>query len=171
MVTTLLSGTLQPPLLTLLSSTSAPSLSPLFRTQTDPSLPAESYITSIPDSSLSPLDTSSAPSRVPKHPARGEIIHDVIHIQSPSMGTTYIQAGCSVTSYNKRIAARKGKGKAEEGDVPLGVEVGWVGMQLRRLGRREFTIEAGFVDSKGREGVVRCSTFKVCPVITCYCTE
>lgn len=44
---------------------------------------------------------------------------------------------------------------------PLGVELGWVGMQLKRLGRRGMAVEIGVVDKRRREGVVRCSSWKV----------
>ena len=52
----------------------------------------------------------------------------------------------------------KGKGKASD---TLGVELEWLGLQVKRLGRREMSFEVGVVDAKGREGVIRCSSFKV----------
>jgi hypothetical protein len=80
----------------------------------------------------------------------------VIHIQSPTPNRTYIQAGC-----------RKGKGKAreirEEGNssLPLGIELPWVGVQIKRLGQRGMALEFGVTDERGREGVVRLSSYKV----------
>lgn len=45
--------------------------------------------------------------------------------------------------------------------IPLGVELPWIGMQVKRLSRRELSFEVGVVDSRGREGVIRCSSYKV----------
>ena len=36
-----------------------------------------------------------------------------------------------------------------------------MGLQLRPLGKRPLSFEVGLVDMKGREGVIRCSSFKV----------
>lgn len=82
---------------------------------------------------------------------------EVIHIQGPRMGLTYIQAGSSSTISSKT----SGKNKNE--DLPLGVELPWVHFQVKRLGRRELAVEVGVVDLKGREGIVRCSSFQVSP--------
>jgi hypothetical protein len=148
--------------MTLLSSTSHPSISPLWTTHTDSSLPSDSFITTLPDTSYgSDSESSSSRAYVPKHPSRGEIVGSVIHVQSPTVGTTYLQCGESLTEYRRRVD--KGKARAGEGPMPLGIELGWVGLQVRRLGRREFAFEIGLVDTKGREGIVRCSSFKVCP--------
>jgi hypothetical protein len=161
-----LADALQPPLMTLLSSSSHPSISPLWTTHTDSSLPSDSFITTLPDTSYGSEAEASSSSRVyvSKHPTRGEIVGSVIHIQSPTVGTTYLQCGESLTEYRRRVD--KGKARAGEGPMPLGIELGWVGLQVRRLGRREFAFEIGLVDTKGREGVVRCSSFKVCPSVT-----
>jgi hypothetical protein len=78
---------------------------------------------------------------------KGNVVGQVIHIQSPDLRKTYIQAG----------ASRKGKEKAE----PLGIELPWVGLQVKRLGRRAMSFEFGLVDARGREGVVRISSYKV----------
>jgi len=141
---------------TLLSSTSQPSLSPIFTTHTDLALPSDSLITYLPDSNKIPQDTPRG-SGIPKHATRGNISHPVVHIQSPTLNTTYIQAGCSLTKARRR--REKGKGRAG----PLGVELEWIGLQLKRLGRREMGFEIGIVDRRGREGVVRCSSFQVGP--------
>jgi len=74
------------------------------------------------------------------------------------MSKTYIQAGCPKAEFRRRLD----KGKAKEGDLlPLGIELGWVGMHIRRLGRRDLAFEVGVVDSRGREGIIRISSFKV----------
>ncbi|GFZ48736.1 hypothetical protein JCM24511_06485 [Saitozyma sp. JCM 24511] len=160
-----LAGAVQPPLMTLLSSSSHPSISPLWTTHTDPSLPSDSFITTLPDTSYGSEAEASSSSRayVPKHPSRGEIVGSVIHVQSPTVGTTYLQCGESLTEYRRRVD--KGKARAGEGPMPLGIELGWVGLQVRRLGRREFAFEIGLVDTKGREGIVRCSSFKKSPTV------
>ncbi|KAK8853224.1 hypothetical protein IAR55_003926 [Kwoniella newhampshirensis] len=159
---TLLSGSIQPPLLTLLSSTSSPSLSPLFFARTDPSS-SSSIIATLPDDDSRNPSDSSETELVPRIESKGSIVHDVVHVQSPSMTDTYIQAGCSLTDFKRRVQ----KGKAREGALiqPLGVELHWLGMQLKTLGRREMSFEIGLLDSRGREGVVRCSSFKKSPTI------
>nr|XP_018260858.1 uncharacterized protein I303_06575 [Kwoniella dejecticola CBS 10117]OBR83016.1 hypothetical protein I303_06575 [Kwoniella dejecticola CBS 10117] len=176
----LLSGTIQPPLLSLLSSTSEPPLSPLFRQHTDQS--ADSSITFVEDTTSSLLSagsSSSAPSRSTPHTqvkseSKGCISHNVIHIQSPKLRKTYIQAGRSRSEYLRNIEKAKGKGRAldEEASMsvslPLGIELPWLSLQLKRLGRREISFEVGIVDQKGREGVVRFSSFKHNPTAHPY---
>ncbi|WVF72977.1 hypothetical protein IAT40_007795 [Kwoniella sp. CBS 6097] len=154
----LLSGSIQPPLLTLLSSTSTPSLSPLFTSVVDPSS-SDARITSLPDSQ-SASSSSSSSRKVPHTQPKGCTLHNVVHIQSPDPRKTYIQAGCSLTEYRRRLD----KGKArDDGRIPLGVELPWIGLQIKRLGRRDMSFEVGIVDNRGREGVVRCSSFKKSP--------
>lgn len=71
---------------------------------------------------------------------------------------TYIQAGLSVSEYNE--VKGKGKGK-ESGHKPLGIILPWINLQIRPLGRRPFAIEVGIVDTRGIEGTIRISSFKV----------
>jgi hypothetical protein len=73
----------------------------------------------------------------------------VIHIQSPRPTRTYIQAG----GY--------GKGKGKEEALPLGIELPWVGLQIKRLGNRGIAMEFSIRDTKGVEGVIRLSSYKV----------
>lgn len=73
----------------------------------------------------------------------------VIHIQSPNPTRTYIQAGRSM-----------GKGKGKE-QLPLGIELPWVGVQIKRLGHRGMALEFGIKDTKGVEGIIRLSSYKV----------
>ncbi|KAK4684214.1 hypothetical protein P7C73_g5981, partial [Tremellales sp. Uapishka_1] len=153
----LLSGAVQPPLLTLLSSTSTPPLS-LFAVSThDQHLDGDSIVTVLLDSA------PASSSRVPHRPARGQLVDQVIHIQSPVITNTYIEAGVSPSASQ----ARKGKSRASDEDMqmPLGVEMPWFGMQFRRLGKRPFAFELGVADKKGREGVIRISSFKHRPTI------
>jgi hypothetical protein len=76
----------------------------------------------------------------------------VIHIQSPGPTATYIQAG----------AKGRGKGKGKEEVLPLGIELPWVGLQVKRLGRRGMAFEFGIKDTRGVEGIIRLSSYKVC---------
>ena len=74
------------------------------------------------------------------------------------MQTTFIQLGRPKTVSNARHDSRRSdKSKSD----PLGVELGWISMQIRRLGRRHLSFEIGILDSRGREGVIRCSSFQV----------
>ncbi|KAK6909406.1 hypothetical protein I203_103424 [Kwoniella mangroviensis CBS 8507] len=154
----LLSGSIQPPLLSLLSSTSAPSLSPLFRAVTDES--KDSYIVSLSDSS--PAQAPGSSRSVPHTQPKGCILHDVVHIQSSNPRQTYIQAGCSLSEYRKRL--EKGKAR-DDGGLPLGIELPCMGLQVKRLGRRHMSFEVGIVDNRGREGSVRLSSFKKNPTV------
>ncbi|KAL0245698.1 hypothetical protein I308_104833 [Cryptococcus tetragattii IND107] len=155
---TLLSGTVQPPLLSLLSSTSSPALSPLFIAVTDSSSP-NSVITTINDNQQ--VEKAGSRITIPKNPTQGSIADQVIHIQSPDLRSTYIQAGCSQTAFRRSL---KGK-EQDDMMVPLGVELPWIGMQVKKLSRRELSFEVGVVDSRGREGVIRCSSYKTDPSI------
>ena len=141
--------------MTLLSSTSQPALSPLLTIHTDSELPSDSFVTCLPDSQASLPETYK--SYIPIHPSKGNIVQPVIHIQSPSIHTTYIQAGCSQIEARKQREKGKGRVRCD----PLGVELQWVGMQVKRLGRREMSFEIGILDSRGREGIIRCSSFQV----------
>ncbi|OCF44640.1 hypothetical protein I317_01527 [Kwoniella heveanensis CBS 569] len=158
----LLSGSIQPPLLTLLSSTSTPSLSPLFTSVVDPSS-SDALITSLPDTeSATSTESSSSSRKVPHAQPKGCVSHHVMHIQSPDPRKTYIQAGNSVIEHGRWLD--KGKGR-DDVQLPLGVELPWLGMQVKRLGRRDMSFEVGVVDSRGREGVIRFSSFKKNPTV------
>lgn len=158
----LLTNVLQPPLLTLLDSSSKPPLSPLFHTHIDRDLPDDSFVCTLQDDTDKPdeatqsiASTSKTRAYIPRTVPKGSTCHPVIHIQSPTIQTTYIQAGGSQARWKA-----KGKGKALE---PLGVELPWLGLQIKRLGRREFAFEVGLVDGKGIEGRVRFSSFQTSP--------
>ncbi|WVO12528.1 hypothetical protein L204_100128 [Cryptococcus depauperatus] len=158
---TLLLNTVQPPLLTLLSSTSSPALSPLFVSYSDPSS-SDTLITVLNDSEHNERSEEINRSNiVPRKFQQGFIIHPVIHIQSPNPRRAYIQAGCSTTSYNFCLR----NGVKSQDCLPLGVALPCIGLQLRRLGQRDVSFEVGVVDSRKREGVIRCSSFKNKPAI------
>ena len=143
----------QPPLVTLLSSTSTPPLSPLFTAHTDSARPSQSSIEVLPD-------VQRSGTGLPKTEVRGALYHEVVHIQSPDITGTYIQAGCSLAEHRRRMG--NGKGKTREVE-PLGIEASWAGFHIRPLGLRDFSLELGVVDSRGKEGIIRISTFKASP--------
>ncbi|ODN77667.1 hypothetical protein L202_04818 [Cryptococcus amylolentus CBS 6039] len=154
----ILAGAVQPPLLTLLSSTSSPPLSPLFFQATNPSEPSSliSIVDDSEDAEDYPRDFTQT--IVPRSKPRGSISHPVIHTQSPDPRTTYIQAGCSLES-------SRASHEHDDRYQPLGVELPWVGFQIKRLGQRDLSLEVGVVDAKGREGIIRLSSFKTEPSI------
>ena len=135
----------------LFSSTAVPCPSPLFTSHTDKADPELSRIQTV-------ADDSSSSGLVPKTQERGPLSHRVLHIQGPDPSKTYIQAGVSMTEHRRRLD--KGKGR-ETDPLPLGVELGWIGMHIKRLGRRDLAIEVGILDGRGREGAIRISSFKV----------
>ena len=69
----------------------------------------------------------------------------VLHIQSPSLATTYL-----------RCPPYGSEGRERD----LGLKHPWVHIQVRNMGR-PWSFELGLVDGTGKEGVVRCSTFQV----------
>lgn len=151
----------QPPLLTLFSSTSIPPLT-LFQTVAGSS--SKSLVTVVDESDPRAL-SSSVTGHLIGAPERGILVHPVLHLQSPAAQDTYIQAGVSRHALNQsRI---KGKGRLlDDQPLPLGIELPWLGMQIRPLGKRPMGFELGVVDTRGREGVIRVSSFKVCSTPT-----
>jgi hypothetical protein len=83
---------------------------------------------------------------------KGGVLGQVIHIQSPRPTRTYVQTG--------RSGKDKGKGRDEV--LPLGIELPWVGIQIKRLGNRGIAVEFGVKDTRGIEGIIRLSSYKVC---------
>lgn len=72
----------------------------------------------------------------------------VLHIQSPTISTTFIQI------------PPVGFGKDLELTHP------WLHLQVRDLGR-EFAFEIGVVDKLGRSGRIRFATFQVSHIVAC----
>ncbi|KAJ9092877.1 hypothetical protein QFC20_007250 [Naganishia adeliensis] len=91
------------------------------------------------------LDHAAQLAFAPKHVAIGSLAQPVIHIQSPTIRTTYIQSGSL--------------------SQPLGIELPWFGIQLRRSGGREVSLEVGVVDTQGNEGRIRFSSFQTTPTV------
>ncbi|KAJ9111111.1 hypothetical protein QFC19_001310 [Naganishia cerealis] len=171
----LFTATLLPPLITLLNSASHPALSPLWtRVSTDRELPEDSFVCVLRDDDdddahgeerkwrdvesgweAEPREHFQEQERatkaiVPRHDTPpGRLFEPVIHIQSPTLRTTFIQAGASAG------AAAKSRGVGGTEDQPLGITLPILGMQMRTLGGREVAFEVGVVDSRGVEGRVR----------------
>ncbi|KAA1472421.1 hypothetical protein DENSPDRAFT_838683 [Dentipellis sp. KUC8613] len=149
------SSSVQPPLVSLFSSTGSSPLH-LWETHTDPSLPADSFIVLLndatalptpapPKSLIAPAPLSDSSSSDPHGDTGYALAQTVLHIQSPSLPTTYI-----------RCPPRMSRG--------LGLKHPWLHLQVRNLGR-EWSFEVGVVDQSGKEGIVRCSTFQKEPAL------
>ncbi len=143
----MLNSTVQPPLISLFSSTGSDPLG-LFLSFKDHSLPEDSCIILVNDASGESYESGGNDSRAKLiSPPSVESTLDegrayslsqtVLHIQSPTMRTTFIQS---------------------HGD--LGIKHPWIHLQVRNMGR-EWGFEVGVVDQSKRRGTVRLSTFQV----------
>ncbi|GHJ84107.1 hypothetical protein NliqN6_0509 [Naganishia liquefaciens] len=155
-----------PPLVSLLNASSCPALTPLWTHTTDPTLPEDSavclvqddaphggaYVPSTGYEAATAAAAEQIPSTVhliPKRPADiGSLAQPVVHIQSPSIHRTYIQAGAPSPD------ARS-----------LGIDLAFLGLQIRPLGERPFAAEVGVVDSAGHHGRIRISSFQTTPTL------
>lgn len=124
----------------------------LFRAVIDLTLPKDSHISLVEDSTEQPepslhgdeeisvecldhltledVDYSSSP-----------IVHQVLHIQSPTLPSTFIRAPALDT-------------------VRLGIKLSWMHLYVRNLGK-PWAVEVGFRDSSGTTASFRCCTFQV----------
>lgn len=160
------SSSVQPGLVSLFSSTGTEPLS-LFGSQTDTSLPSDSFICLLNDSSSQPapsapqlLITANVPDEDDTHASPNHTLYQtVLHIQSPTVQTTYIR--CPPKRSSNATRGRNGR--------HLGLKHPWLHLQVRNMGR-EWAFEVGLVDQSGREGVVRCSTFQVRYRSSVFCT-
>ncbi|KAF5357122.1 hypothetical protein D9756_006477 [Leucocoprinus leucothites] len=83
-----------------------------------------------------------------------ELDQTVLHIQSPKLPKTYIQCPPNLSPSSSL---------PERSSTPtpsLGLKYPWMHLQVRNLGR-EWSFEVGIVDTAGRTGVLRMSTFQV----------
>jgi hypothetical protein len=148
----LFSASVQPSIMSLFSSTGSDPLA-LFRTSLDKSLLSDSFIHFLHDQYSNPLPPLPCSllhlpniSEQDNSSSHGyELNQTVLHIQSPTIQTTYIQ--CPKTESRDRSNT-------------LGVKHPWMHLQVRNLGR-EWAFEVGIVDHAGRVGIVRLSTFQV----------
>ncbi|RPD55995.1 hypothetical protein L227DRAFT_656524 [Lentinus tigrinus ALCF2SS1-6] len=155
------SSSVQPGLVSLFSSTGSDPLS-LFSSKADTSLQSDSFICLLHDATSQPapspprsMITANDPDEDDAHaPTSPNYALDqtVLHIQSPTVKTTYIL--CPPAHLNGAIRGRGG------GD--LGLKHPWIHFQVRNMGR-EWAFEVGIVDQSGREGILRCSTFQKRP--------
>ncbi|KAF8905247.1 hypothetical protein CPB84DRAFT_1676811 [Gymnopilus junonius] len=154
------SSFVQPSTLSLFSSTSSNSLS-LFSLSVDQALPSDSFIHLLHDRLSSPLpDIPRTLLHLPIIQDRGdemdsrhldiELEQTILHIQSPTIRTTYIQCP-AITPI--------GIGDRSPG---LGIKHPWMHLQVRNLGK-EWSFEVGIVDHAGRTGIIRLSTFQKKP--------
>ncbi|TBU62632.1 hypothetical protein BD310DRAFT_917848 [Dichomitus squalens] len=150
------SSSVQPSLVSLFSSTGSDPLG-LFQTHTDSTLPADSVICLLNDTTSQPVppppqtlitatgledDTAQSPNY--------NLDQTVLHLQSPTLRTTYIRCPPAAPAAPGKAGSR----------AHLGLKHAWMHLQVRNMGR-EWAFEVGVVDRSGREGVVRCSTFQV----------
>ncbi|KJA18415.1 hypothetical protein HYPSUDRAFT_190988 [Hypholoma sublateritium FD-334 SS-4] len=140
----LLSTTIQPSIISLFSSSGSDPLA-LFTVTTDKTLPADSFVHFLHD------HLSSPPPASPMGLLRRELEQTVLHIQSPTLPTTYIHC--------PPITASAG---SVERSAVLGIKHPWMHIQVRNLSR-EWSFEVGIVDQAGRVGILRFSTFQKKP--------
>lgn len=166
------SSSIQPALVSLFSSTGSDPLS-LFAQHTDSALPADSVVCILNDTTSLPHPpgpaTLIAPSSLSARDDGAEddgyasgsgsvdytLNQSVLHIQSPTLRTTYVRCPPAGVIERSALGARKRNASND-----LGMEHPWLHMQIRNMGR-EWSFEVGVVDQGGKEGVVRCSTFQV----------
>ncbi|KAG8902007.1 hypothetical protein FRB99_004972 [Tulasnella sp. 403] len=141
-------ATVQPPALSLFSSSALPALHEAFyETRTDPDLPDDSIVSVLDDSATpeqSTTGTTTGPTLVVPDNRYLALAHRVLHIQSPTIQTTYL-----------RCPPRGAR---------LGITLPWLHLQVRNL-EKEWSFEVGVVDVRGREGRIRCSTFQPIPIL------
>ncbi|KAF7319123.1 Cilia-and flagella-associated protein 20 [Mycena chlorophos] len=148
-------NTVQPETVSLFSSTGSEPLA-LFSVARDESLPAESFVHLLHDKSSLPAAREPCTAITPPEiqPAadseeerRGLCLSQtVLHMQSPTLHTTYIRCPSSKASI-------------------LGLKHPWLHIQARDMGR-EWSFEVGLVDRLGGTGIVRVSTFQKEPRLT-----
>lgn len=163
-------SSIQPSIVSLFSSTGSDPLN-LFLAHTDSSLRSDSLIHLLKDSSSLPTPpppgTLISPPSIDENTPGYSLEQTVLHIQSPTVSTTFIQ--CPPINVSPRRLL--GTGSRTAGSHHLGIKHPWVHIQVRNLGR-EWSFEIGLVDQTGRSGVVRCSTFQVCVIchlLSGYC--
>lgn len=146
----------QPDVVSLFSSTGSDPLG-LFSVQVDGSLPSDSFIHLLNDSTSLPAPPQpavliTAPSVYRDQHTDTSQGHElnqiVLHIQSPTLRKTFIQCPPSVPP------------QGSSGGRALGLKHTWLHIQVRNLGR-DWSFEVGIVDKTGRQGTIRCSTFQV----------
>lgn len=154
----LFSTAIQPSIISVFSSTGSDPLA-LFSVSTDKTLPTDSFVQLLHDYLSSPTTTAQKTLlRLPEfdrrddtdsHTRGRELDQTVLHIQSPTLPTTYIQ--CPPISPSAGPSA---------GSTVLGIKHPWMHIQVRNLSK-EWSFEVGIVDQAGRGGIIRFSVFQV----------
>ncbi len=151
------SGAVQSPVLSLFSSTGSEPLR-LFSVHKDSSLSADSFVHLLHDEKSLPLPAPpasliSSPSidcSVPETESPDYTLNQtVLHIQSPTLRTTYVHSPPEVPL-----------GTGGQVCDDLWIKHPWMHTQVRNMGR-EWSLEVGVVDQTGRKGILRLSTFQV----------
>lgn len=154
------SGAVQSPVLSLFSSTGSEPLR-LFSVHRDSSLSADSFVHLLHDEKSLPLPAPPAclipsPSidcSVPETEFPDYTLNQtVLHIQSPTLRTTYVHSPPEVPL-----------GAGGQVCDDLWIKHPWMHIQVRNMGR-EWSLEVGIVDQTGRKGILRLSTFQVHPI-------
>ncbi|PCH39426.1 hypothetical protein WOLCODRAFT_50339, partial [Wolfiporia cocos MD-104 SS10] len=149
------STAVQPGLVSLFSSTGSDPLA-LFSTRTDASLPSDSFVCLLNDAQSRPLPPSPAALITSPRDIEDDNVTEpdytleqtVLHIQSPTLKTTYII--CPPIEWT-------GDARGPNGD--LSMQHPWIHLQVRNMGR-EWTFEIGIADQSGREGVCAAQHFR-----------
>ncbi|KAH9917643.1 uncharacterized protein BXZ73DRAFT_92339 [Epithele typhae] len=151
----------QPALVSLFSSTGSDPLS-LFASRADKALPSDSFICLLNDATSAPAPALPRALIVASEPEKNAeqsspdytLDQTVLHIQSPTLRTTFIRCPPDRVSSGS-------SGRAHTSSH-LGLKHPWIHLQVRNMGR-EWAFEVGLVDQLGREGIVRCATFQKQP--------
>ncbi|THG98746.1 hypothetical protein EW145_g7373 [Phellinidium pouzarii] len=186
----------QPSIVSLFSSTSSHALQ-LFSQHVDPSpaLKSDSLIHFLDDATSLPAPPAPgslirpANSLDPRNDLDGsddedentneeasegrKLCQTVLHIQSPTIRTTYICCPPSLSSSaDSTLASSSALQHSWTPDTPaprsvdleLGLTLPWMHLQVRNLGR-EWAFEVGVADRAGTKGIIRCSTFQKEPSV------
>jgi len=139
------SRSFQPSIVSLFSSTGSDPFTGLWSVERDDALPEDSFIHLINDETSLPAPPRDQNLVVPDDDANTSrqltrLDQTVLHLQSPTLPTTFI--------------------RSPPAGSDLHLKHPWLHIQVKRLDR-EWSFEVGIVDHAGREGTIRCSTFKV----------
>ncbi|KAI0739105.1 hypothetical protein C8Q80DRAFT_1204109 [Daedaleopsis nitida] len=164
------SSAVQPSLVSLFSSTGSDPLS-LFASRTDEALPSDSFICLLNDSTSRPPPPSPCTLITTEDESSDaspnySIDQTALHIQSPTLRTTYIRSPPALVHRVGGASSSRGSATRQ-----LGLKHPWIHLQVRNM-EREWAFEVGILDQSGHEGVIRCATYQVrylsllCPAST-----
>jgi hypothetical protein len=154
------STALQSSTVSLFSSTGSDPLA-LFSVHKDDSLPVDSFVVLLHDRLSQPPPPAPAILITPQHSQYQDdnselygycLDQTVLHIQSPTITTTYIQSPPVLNN----LPGNSGSSSVDG----LGIKHPWIHLQVRNLSK-EWAFEVGIVDLSARVGILRLSTFQV----------